>query len=263
MNKIDFPIEFLVGDTIEQTLKITIRTSDAALPDDMERLSNLLNAFGNVVEGGGFPRAGISPNNSTVKVTAITPPDALSLAYVWKAVNLDWRFINVLRNALLIFSQIHLPLQSLHIIDITEGTKPIQKMLMPLTGYFQEGWYPEISSLLRFKVIFEGRNIDEDEKMRRLLIDFESPLASNIVDMVIDRIEPWADVVFGGFASEASELMAGTCLIVDMDCNQFDEYTLECVVYEFCGAETAWNPLINMLGSIDYNIAKISHICIE
>jgi len=260
MTKIDFPIELIIGDSLEQTLKISIRMSDSAMPDDIERLCELLNAFGKVAGGGGFPRAGINPNNSKVDVSEVTLRDSSLVECVWTSVNLDWRFIYVLRNSLLIFSQIHKPLQYLHIVDITEGAK-LKKTLAPLTGYLQEALYPEMSSLPGFQVIFDSRDIDE--KMRRLLIEFESPLASNTVDTVIDSIAPWADVAFGGFASEASELLAGTCLIVDMDCSQFDEYTLECVVHEFAGAEAAWNPLINMLGSIDHNIANISKVCIE
>ena len=142
MNKIDFPIELIIGDTLEQTLKISIRMSDSATPDDIERLCALLNAFGKVAGGGGFPRAGINSNdliveNAMFEVSEVTLRDVSLLECVWTSVNLDWRFIYVLRNSVLVFSPIHVPLHYLHIVAITEDTQP-EETLAPLTGYLQE-----------------------------------------------------------------------------------------------------------------------------
>jgi hypothetical protein len=121
---------------------------------------------------------------------------------------------------------------------------------------FGDKMYPGIARVIRPKVVFEGS--DSPGSFREMRIEFQTGSAERRIELVAAAVDGWRRVVMAGYPYTIDDLYSGNCIIEGITVDLFDECTLEVKVETFGGRESAWNPLINLLGRIRNEIARIT-----
>lgn len=120
---------------------------------------------------------------------------------------------------------------------------------------FGEIMYPGIAKAIRPKVVFQGSG--SPRSFREMRVEFQTGSAERRLELVAAAVDGWRRVVKAGYPYTIDDLYSGSCIIEGITVDLFDECSLEVKVETFGGSESAWNPLINLLGRIRNEIARI------
>ena len=225
----------------------------------LDQLSALTRNFFRLAGLGAYVVETAAPENASF--SAINE-QRLSNGITWdcQAAATDWRIAQVFRNILVMFSQLHHPVQYLSIHAPT--ALPTAPLALPMLGTeSMEQTYPPRSQRLNFKINYKPPR--SARTGRRVEIEFAQHLTDSNARRIIEWLELWASISLGAYARDENDAWSGECAIFDALPDIMDDYTIEMPIEKFGAPEVAWNSLFNLSGRISVDIAVIGSIFIE
>lgn len=218
-----------------------------AAPVDVEVVSDFRALIGDVLTiaaHGAFVAQAYHPTASTLRLVAEQPhPTGFTLQC--EVTKLDHRFARVVRNLCVMYSKVTHEVHSFR--AQVRGARSTG--LIPLKPDDTSGAYPPRSDKLGFP--FRIGDDGEYRGPRCAELNFAGGLGDELADELIALFVAWGNVSLGGFAASEAELSRGDCAIFEVDPDLRDDVTLEVPISMFGAPVCAWNPFLNLCGTLN------------
>lgn len=251
-----FTVELGLGDDVDGELELTVHLVPPVESEIMVELEALLGRFVRAGDRGAFVRAELPPTAARFTVRSRSLKGS-GITYICDVAGTDPRFARVLRNALVMFSEVSHPVQSLCVrAKGARGSLP-----HGIGGPAVDEYYPSVSQRLTFP--HEVTPADALRGSRYAVISFARALDDACADKVVAWLEDWSEMAMGGYAASEQSLESGDCAIFDAIPDLRDEATVEMPVSMFGAPDIAWSSLLNLCGRIDAELASVASVTIR
>jgi hypothetical protein len=226
--------------------------------DTVAELAGVLRSIFAMADRGAYVTRAAAPQDASFAVV----DDRISeFGVTWEcqATATDWRISQIVRNALVTFTQIHQPVS--HFSMVSPGPSAIRRTLPPLGRRPVEESYPGLSNALQIPVLKSAPQTFRGG--RRVAIEFVDRLSDPALKRTIELLEVWAAASFGAYASNEEDAWSVESAIFDVTPDVMDDWTVEVAIERFGAPEVAWFSLINLSGRFDTDIAPIASVVIE
>lgn len=240
-------------------LRVTVLLGEPADTEALEKLFRLTTQLFHLADLGAYVPAGIHPKDAAFKVVEVR---GLPNGFVWecRVSGIDHRMAQVLRNDLVMFSQLHHPVERLALEILATPPQPGEP-LPELGSKVLSDTYPPQCNSLSFGVRYEPPDLSGGS--RRVEIVFADFLSDQTVEQILDRLDLWADVSMGAYAENEMDAETGECAIFDVAGDLVDDYAIEMLIEIFGAPEEAWDSLLNLCERISTDIARVSKVIIQ
>lgn len=231
--------------------------------DEMRRdLQFVVNQFWRLTNRGAFLVSGAHPSRVSLDASNRDTGEADSICWDVRTVNVDERFIQVLRNVLVGFSFTTWPVTELRVNSHRNDVlRPLQA-LPPLADDWalNAGRYPPAYAPVGFPI---ASRLRDPAAPRRYEIEYAEVLTQEQSEEILRALVAWGEVGLGGFAETETELTSGSCALLNVSPQKFDETTIELTVDCFGGGTPARNALLNLLCYTHQTVARIRRLSEE
>lgn len=216
-------------------------------PVDVDVVSDFRQLLGDVLmiaEHGAFVAQTHHPTASTLRLVHEQPnPTGFSLHC--EASKLDHRFVRVVRNLCIMYSKVMHSVRSFG--ARAQGARPVG--LIALDPDAIAAAYPPRSDKLAFPIQISDEG--EYRGPRCAEIQFTGTLEDTVADEVIALFVAWGNASLGGYTRSEAELSSGDCAIFDVDPDLRDSATIEVPIAMFGAPSCAWDPFLNLCGTLN------------
>lgn len=252
-----FTTHFALAPAVDGEVEIEVFLVPPVDPAIVNELEVLLGHFFNACARGAFVLEDLDPTKAVFLVNARRVLGS-GLSFICHVAGIDPRcFTGVLRNDLVMFTELNHPVRSLNVrMKGARGSVP------PSLGTSSiDNVYPPVSKHLSFR--YEIAPSDDPKSSRYVEISLAQPLSDDASSTIVEWIEDWAEMAMGGFALSEKDLESGECAIFDAIPDLRDEATIEVPISMFGAPDVAWNTLLNLCGRIDLEIASVKFVSIR
>lgn len=233
---------------------------------DSNPLQNVLNDWTAIGNHGGFCHPSITPENTGIHIEFKSMLKGGNYEWQVHLTGCDNRCLVVLANLVADAGYKWLPesetIESLY--DRVEITPPKSPKHGPSfcdyqasDFFYNEHYYPDFSDVMHSRVEIVGSS--SVRAFRRFVIEFNWPIAEDKYEPTSELVELWKKICYSSYPQTLEDLYTGDGLIEDIAVDIFDESSLEIKIAFFGGSESAWNSLINLIGTMrsDIHVIKI------
>lgn len=240
-------------------LRVTVLLETPIQQKALDELSRLTKQLFRLADLGAYVPEGIHPKDASFEVTE---ERRLFNGIVWdcRVNGIDHRIAQLLRNDLVMFTQLHHRVQRLEFESHTPPPLPAGP-LPALGSRSLFDTYPPHFDNLSFSIRYEP--LEYSGGGRRVEIVFSDLLGDQAVEQILDWLDLWADVSRGAYAENESDAETGDCAIFDAEADIVDDHAIEMLIEMFGAPEEAWNSLLNLCERISSDIARVSTIIIQ
>ncbi len=237
---LDLALPAVIDGPIELSFALAAPVDVEIVPDFRALIGDVLT----IASHGAFVAQNYHPTASTLRLIHEQPhPTGFTLQC--EVTKLDHRFARVIRNLCVMYSQVT---HEVHRFGArVRGLQPIG--LIPLNPDNVAAAYPPRSDKLAFPI-----QIGDDGEYRGpryVELMFAGRLDDDLADEFIALFVAWGNASLGGFSSSEIELSRGDCAIFEAAPDLRDEATLEIPISMFGAPACAWNPLLNVCGTLN------------
>ena len=240
-------------------VRIEVVLGAPASHDAFDRLSELVRQVLELADLGAYVVPTAHPCDASCRILEERrTPESI----VWECESrvVDWRIAQILRNALIMFTQVHFPIAGLS-VSAHAATPAISGTLPPLDARPIQETYPPV--FLGLQIPVHTTVPETCRGGRRAEITFINPPADEEVRRVIRYLDLWGAASFAAYASSEGEAWSGDATIFDVTADVADDSTVEVAIERFGAPEIAWSSLLNLCGRIDAEIGRISRVAIQ
>jgi hypothetical protein len=224
--------------------------------DFAENIFELTQRFVALGMRGGFAAPGLQANISPPHVAISDPGHVVTISFV--AEGIEIYALQILRNMAYWLQTLDVVVHTIRVFSDEEDSRD-WVVVPPPDDENEEDVYPQMPEDLPFEVEWEDPGAT---RVRRCLIEYDRSLEASDVLASAEWVEPWFDVVeWGGFALPA--FIPYERHSTRGSVTQFDETTIEVVVFRYFGSEALWVELLNLLSSYCRQVWPITRVTIE
>jgi hypothetical protein len=250
--------EIALADVVSGLVRVEAELVAPAQERVLDELASVLRSVFAVADRGAYVARTAPPNEAAFQVMKEDVGD-FAIAWDGQARATDWRLAQIVRNVLVMFTQVHHPIARFSMISGDSGA--VRRILPPLGARPVDEAYPGVSALLAVPV--EKSQPQTFRGGRRVAIEFVDRLGDAALKETIRLLELWGTASFGAYASDEREAWTGDAAIVDLTADIMDDWTVEAVIERFGAPEVAWNSLMNLTARVHTDIAPVAKLVIE
>jgi hypothetical protein len=235
-------------------------TIELAAPLEEPLLRPLLQATRSFIAAasrGAFPAEQISPLDSSARLLEEVVQDLQVLIWVLDVRNLDLYGLELVRNMAM-----RLEVQGIAVSGLRldgPAQLPAERRKSDPEDENEFDAYPAVSKHLGFASKGEEGDVG---KMRRCLVELSVPVETAHIARLSQWVAPWYELLEGGAFARPVGLPSETESFRG-DVTLFDEQSIEITVNRFQASETAWHPLLNMLGTCWGDRPVIANVLVD
>jgi len=231
----------------------------------VQLVDEALHNWSGLVARGAFCASNSPPESAAISISAVEKGESDGYRWAVQLENCDNRCLIVLANMLLgrTFQQ-QATAEGVSseklwcrriTIELSVGEGERKRYDFREFNTFVEDMYPDLANVMRSQVCFEGSG--PPRSFRRMLVEFHTALAEARFDMLAETASLWRKVLTDGYPNTIEDLYNGDCSIEGITVDLCDDCALQVKVERFGGILSAWRPLINLLGGIRGDIARL------
>jgi hypothetical protein len=250
--------EIALADVVSGPVRVEVALAGVSEERALDDLASVLRSIFTMADCGAYVTHAASPKDAAFEVVDEQVGD-FAITWECRARAVDWRFAQIVRNELVMFSQCEHPISRFSIVS--PEASALRRVLPPLGGEPLDAWYPGVSAAVRIPIVKSTPHTFRGG--RRVAIEFVDPLTDPALKATIDLLETWAAASFGAYGSTETELWNGESAISDVTPDVMDDWTVEAAIERFGAPEIAWASLINLAARFDTDIARVAKVVIE
>lgn len=254
------PLSITWSGAPRQELLVTIELARPASVEQLAELERAVAMFAALGSHGAFPRATVSPTDSSMALARADGHSPTRLAFVIMAQQVDLRAFQLVRHVAWKWGARVQPVRAVVVLDRTEGHHARAIDVPDITWGNEEAVYPPLSQLLQVRV--ERDDPADYHKERRCVIEFGRRVPQYVFETVNEYIAAWVALVSDG-AFGPPVRPAFEAEVWQASLGPYDEYSAELALSLFEASELAWNPLVNCLQRYSEAVEPVTLVTIE
>jgi len=250
--------DIALADVVSGAVRIEAALVGSSEEGTVDELSKLLRSVLRMADQGAYVTRAAAPRDAAFSIVNEQVGD-FAIAWECEARATDWRVAQIVRNVLVMFTQVHHPVSLFSIVSAERSA--CRRTLPPLGGGPVDASYPGLSAAVRIPVVKSAPRKFKDG--RRAVIEFVEPLSDQGLGRTIELVETWGNASFGAYGSSEGEIWNGESAILDVTADVLDDWSVEVAIERFGAPEAAWASLINLAGRFDADIGRVAKVVIE